>query len=76
LRVVLPQLNLEPALRVALGEALGVAERAETTAAAETAYQSGEAVTCPGDECVSTAFQFSRDWDALGDALTKWDPYL
>ena len=49
---------------------------AETTAAAETAYQSGEAVTCPGDDCVSTAFQFSRDWDTLGDVLTKWDPYL
>ena len=49
---------------------------AETTDAAETASQSGDAVSCPGDNCVSTAFQFSRDWDALGDALTKWDPCL
>jgi hypothetical protein len=49
---------------------------AETTEAAGAAFELSEAVACPGDECVSTAFQFTRAWDDLGTAYAKWEPYL
>lgn len=48
----------------------------KTLEAANMAVADGKAVSCPGDDCVTTAFTFERSWDALGDALTMWEPYL
>lgn len=48
----------------------------KTLDAANATVVDGKAISCPGDECMSTALTFTRTWDDLGDALTMWDPYL
>lgn len=49
---------------------------AETTDAAAAASEAGQAVDCPGPECLSTAMDAVRAWGSLGDAYAKWSPYL
>ncbi len=49
---------------------------AETTQAATNASAAGQEVACPGDACLSTAFEFERGWETLGEQFASWDPYL
>lgn len=49
---------------------------AETTESATNASAAGQEVSCPGDACLSTAFEFERAWDALGQQFEGWGPYL
>ena len=48
----------------------------DTLAAAAAAMTAGEDVDCPGENCVGTSFAFTRAWDALREALTRWSPYI
>lgn len=48
----------------------------ETTESATNASAAGQEVSCPGDACLSTAFEFEQAWDALGEQFAGWDPYL
>lgn len=48
---------------------------AATTDAASEANEAGEKVECPGEDCVSTASQFTRAWDRLRLVLAAWEPY-
>lgn len=48
----------------------------DMTAAAEAAAEASKVVECPGDDCISTAFEFTRAWSALGAQLQSWEPYL
>jgi hypothetical protein len=49
---------------------------ADTTESATNASAAGQEVSCPGDGCLSTAFEFEQAWDALGEQFAGWDPYL
>jgi hypothetical protein len=49
---------------------------AQTTESATNASAAGQEVSCPGDACLSTAFEFERAWKALGEQFAGWDPYL
>lgn len=48
----------------------------ETVQAAAAAAMSGEAMECPGDDCLGGASAFTRDWGDLVNVLAKWEPYL
>ena len=48
----------------------------KTLNAARLASNLSEDISCPGDDCISTSFQFLQAWDALGDAYAAWEPYL
>lgn len=48
----------------------------DTTAAAAAASSAGTELACPGDQCVTTSFQFERAWDDLGEQFAGWAPYL
>jgi len=53
-----------------------VALLAETTEAARASADASLAVSCPGADCVGTAFTFERTWGDLGTSLAGWEPYL
>lgn len=48
----------------------------ETTESATNASAAGQEVSCPGDACLSTAFEFEQAWEALGEQYAGWGPYL
>lgn len=48
---------------------------ADTAAAAVAASSVGQAIQCPGDQCIGTAFEFERAWGDLGAMYAGWAPY-